>query len=81
MQIADMVRHRFVCSSLKSMGRVLAEFNKSKEIVVCDVVDGLRNSQEPDGWRACLVFYYHTLDKSKHIWYVRETLSVALRHP
>ena len=63
-----MVRHRFICPNLNSAGRVLAQFNMSKDLIVVDVADGFGEPGEPSGWRSCVVFYFHHEDKHKHIW-------------
>ena len=49
---ADMVRYRFVGANMKRIGVVLAEFHKSPDLRIVDVIDGFAHCEGIEGWRS-----------------------------
>ena len=66
-RVVDVVRYRFVGSSMERVARVLAEFHKSSDLKVLDVVDNFKRADGPEKWRSCLIYFSLADDKNGHI--------------
>ena len=71
---ADMVRYRFVGANMKRIAVVLAEFHKSSDLRIVDVIDGFAHCEGSEGWRSCTVYFGHNSDRHQHI------CEVEIRH-
>mmetsp|Transcript_10569 Transcript_10569/g.28064 ORF Transcript_10569/g.28064 Transcript_10569/m.28064 type:complete len:360 (+) Transcript_10569:2326-3405(+) len=64
---ADMVRYRFVGANMKRIAVVLAEFHKSPDLRIVDVIDGFAHCEGIEGWRSCTIYFSHNSDRHQHI--------------
>ena len=64
---ADVVRYRFVGANMKRIAVVLAEFHKSRDLRIVDVIDGFAHCEGSEGWRSCTIYFSHNSDRHRHI--------------
>jgi len=62
----DIVRYRFIGTTMGRIASICAEFHKSPNLRVVNVVDGFAR-EGIESWRSCLIYFSYKHDRHHHI--------------
>ena len=73
-----LLRYQFKPTTMVEAAAVLAEFHKTSDAVVVNVVDEMVASSGTDAWRCCKIFFYAKADITRHVCEVTIVLNTMV---